>query len=172
MERNVGALFLLTVTLIGCGGGGGGGGGTPPNNTSPNQDPPNNTQSIIESSNGGTSSHVDIRRGMNCLGCHQTGETSPVFTVAGTVFKTSNLTQVQPNIQVEFYSNATGTGTPVEVLEVDANGNFYTSESLNLTGLFPAVRSATEKRMMPLDFQGGQCNECHDGSPEVVINVN
>lgn len=168
MERKVGALLLLSVSLVACGGGG----GTPSNTTPPIQDTPVVTQNIIESSNGDTSSHVDSRRGTNCLGCHKVGLFSPVFTVAGTVFKTSNLTQVQPNIQVEFYSNAAGTGNPVEVIEVDANGNFYTTETLTLTGLFPAVRSSTEKRMMPIDFQSGQCNDCHDGSPQVVINVN
>lgn len=167
MERKVGALLLLSTALVACGGG-----GTSIKTTPQIQNPPVTTQNIIESSNGDTLSHVDIRRGMNCLGCHKTGSTSPVFTVAGTVFKTSNLTQVQPNIQIEFYSNAAGTGSPIEVIEVDANGNFYTTDNLGLTGLFPAVRSPTEKRMMPIDFQGGQCNDCHDGSPQVVINVN
>lgn len=174
MERRTAVVFFLAIAMTGCGGGGGSSSGGPSNTPSPNPNPTPIvvTQTVVESTIGGTRSHSDPRLGDICSDCHKSGNPYPVFTIAGSVFKSSDLTKAQPNVQIEFYADANGSGVPVEVIEVDANGNFYTTAELNLTGLYPAIRSATEKRMMPIVFAGGQCNGCHKGSPQIVINVN
>lgn len=172
MERRIAVVFLMAFGITGCGGGGGSSSSAPSNTSTSNPGPVVVTQNVFESTIGGTRSHSDFRLGFICSDCHESGDQEPVFTIAGSVFKSSDLTKPQPNVLIEFYADANGNGAPVDVIEVDAKGNFYTTAELNLTGLYPAIRSATEKRMMPIVFAGGQCNRCHKGSPQIVINVN
>jgi len=89
-------------------------------------------------------SHTDGRRGVDCLGCHNIGGTNPYqYSVAGTVYQL-NLQDYYPNATVTLYSSANGAGTTIATIEVDANGNFYTTEPVDLgngvgNGVYPAV---------------------------------
>ena len=110
------------------------------------------------SENGDDDSH---NMGQNCMNCHTNGPGEGVFKIAGTVYDTA-LVNPNPNSRVEFYDAPTG-GNLKYTLEIDANGNFYSSEHFDFgTGLYPKVISASgQSRSMNSPFTGGGCASCH-----------
>ncbi|MGD8567852.1 MAG: hypothetical protein PVJ39_07175 [Gammaproteobacteria bacterium] len=157
----VGILFLALGILTGCGGGGDAftGGGDPGSGGSPSGD--------IASQNGATLSHTDDRRGRNCMECHYTGNNPYVYSVAGTVYQLNDFNTVYPDATINFYSGPNGTGTLVGTMEVDANGNFYTTDTMDFsTGVYPAIEGTAGE---PPIYMGnfithGECNSCHGNS--------
>lgn len=123
----------------------------------------------LYSVNGGITSH---RNGEYCQGCHVTGgEGKYNFVVAGSVFKADTVTP-SPNGVLYFWSQQGG-GTLVATLEVDANGNFFTTSSiLPGVGAFPQMRGISgDVRNMPIPATTGSCNACH-GVNEKPIWIN
>lgn len=107
--------------------------------------------------------------GANCMACHRTGGSGEgVFVVAGTVFR-EDLTTVNPGTIVRLLSNPDR--AVLMALEVDARGNFYTTESLDFEeGLLTEVLSGDNTRVMTTPISAGACNSCH-GETVSVINI-
>jgi hypothetical protein len=118
------------------------------------------------SSHGGDDSH---NMGLNCMSCHvKKGQGEGWFVVAGTVYK-PNLTQTLPNSTVRLYTGPNGTGTVARTIEVDANGNFYTTEDLDFgNGLYPSVQGPTSTKYMSTPITVGTCNNCHGQSTDRI----
>jgi len=160
-----GHFIVLAIILVGCGGGdsgytpgGGNDGGSDIDRGGGNIE----QQKISE--HGATESHTDSRAAQNCMNCHYEGNNPYVYQVAGTVYQLDNLTLTYPNATIYFYSGPNGTGTEVGSIEVDANGNFYTTESFDFSlGVYPAiVGSQGEPPIYMSNFiTHGECNTCH-----------
>jgi|AntRauTorckE6833_2_1112554.scaffolds.fasta_scaffold78681_1 cytochrome c553 len=122
----------------------------------------------VISKNGDTGSH---HQGANCSGCHNSNQIT-VFSVSGTIFQ-EDLRNTAPNGMVMLYTGKNGSGSLVKTIEVDANGNFYTTENIDFTqALYPVAESARGASMfMPRPATSGACNSCH-GTQEEVIWVN
>lgn len=98
-----------------------------------------------------------------CQSCHVSGGSGPGWwTVAGTVYN-RDLSAVSPNGTIYFYSGPEGSGSVVGTLEVDANGNFYTSSSiLPAAGAYPQIKGVSGNvQNMPQFCTSGNCNACH-----------
>ena len=160
----VGVLSLALGVLVGCGGGddaptpagGGGGGGGGPGPTG-----------VMISSHGATNSHTDDRQDQNCMNCHTTGNNQYVYSVAGTVYQLDDFNAIYPDATINFYSGANGSGVLLGSVEVDANGNFYTTESMDLsTGAYPAIigNQGEPPVYMGNFITHGACKNCHGSS--------
>lgn len=120
------------------------------------------------SSNNANESH---NAGKNCMQCHVSGgEGSGWFQVAGTVYN-SAYSAVQPNGVVKLYTGPDGTGTLKATIEVDAKGNFFTTEAIDFTGgLYPKVTGSSGTSMaMGSSITMGQCNSCHGVSTNKIF---
>lgn len=123
---------------------------------------------------GGDDSH---RAGQNCQDCHRSGGRGDgVFTVAGTVFDGNNPSVVKANVLVRFFQSADLSSALIAEIEVDANGNFYTTVSIPFaTGLFAVVidgAASSPFMSTPITASEGACNSCHDGVGVPVIFIN
>ncbi|MEI7661811.1 MAG: hypothetical protein WCK34_06430 [Bacteroidota bacterium] len=98
-----------------------------------------------------------------CQNCHVSGGSGPGWwTVAGTVY-TEDLKAFAPNGTIQFFSaNLTDT-IPVATLEIDQNGNFYSSSLvLPVSGVYPQITGTSGNIvMMPQLCTSGNCNYCH-----------
>lgn len=114
------------------------------------------------SSNGAKVSH---QMGENCMDCHKQGGTGEGwFKIAGTIYDITK-TSTYPNATVKLYTGVNGTGTLKYTIQVDALGNFYSTENVDFgTGLYPSVQGGTTKKYMSLVVTFGQCNNCHQVS--------
>jgi len=124
-----------------------------------------------ESTNSGSGSSEVIsafnssqshRVGENCMNCHVlNGGGDGVFSVAGTVYNAS-LSSPLPNSTVRIYSTNDEDAIPLYVIEVDAKGNFYTTEDINFgEGLFTSVQGPGAEIFMESVVTNGSCNSCH-----------
>lgn len=120
------------------------------------------------SSHGSDESH---NAGENCMNCHKIGgKGEGWFETAGTVY-TEDYSSTYPNATVYLYTGPDGTGERKYRIEVDANGNFYTTENIEFgSGLYPAVESANGIEYMESTTVSGACNGCH-GVTEDPISV-
>lgn len=121
----------------------------------------------LVSQHGTTNSHTDERRGQDCQQCHSLGNNDYVYTLSGTVYQANNPTEVYPNATILFYNKPEAKGDLVLTVEVDNNGNFYTTEVLDFAeGLYPTVEGNANEAPshMPFSTTNGACNSCHDGA--------
>lgn len=117
------------------------------------------------SRNNETESH---NNGQNCMNCHKSGGPGEGrFNVAGSVYD-SLFTSPKANGYIKLYTAANGGGTLKYTIEVDAKGNFYTTESIDFgSGLWPSVEGASgNKRYMSDVVITGACNSCHNVSTD------
>lgn len=101
--------------------------------------------------------------GQNCMQCHVSGgEGKGWFQAAGTVYK-GDFSEVEPNGVVRLYTGPDGTGELKATIEVDAKGNFFTTNAIDFTsGLYPKITGASGNSMaMGSPVTSGQCNSCH-----------
>lgn len=121
----------------------------------------------LVSQHGASNSHVDGRRGQDCLTCHSQGNNPYVYSLAGTVYQLDDPTAYFPNATLKLYSKSgRKNGDLVATVEVDANGNFFTTDPIDFgTGLYPTIESGgiEEPLDMPAGTTNGGCNSCHDG---------
>ena len=82
---------------------------------------------------------------------------------AGSV-ENSALTAQATGGQVEFYTEANGGGTLKYTIQIDGKGNFYSTEAMTLTGLYPAIKNANGTMYMGSSLSTGACNTCHGNS--------
>jgi len=115
--------------------------------------------SVVVSAFNSSKSH---RVGENCMNCHVlSGSGDGVFSTAGTVYNES-LSSPLPNSTVRIYSSADSDEAPLYVIEVDAKGNFYTTESINFgEGLYTSVQGSGAEIFMESAVTNGSCNSCH-----------
>ena len=114
----------------------------------------------VSQSNGSKSHNF----GNNCMQCHQSGgEGEGCFNVAGSV-KNNLLTAPATSGQVEFYTLPNGGGTLKYTVQIDSKGNFYTTEAMSVTGLYPAIKNANGTIYMGSALSTGACNSCHGNS--------
>ena len=107
--------------------------------------------------------------GTNCMTCHtQGGEGEGWFEVAGTVYDSARI-NTYPNATVKFYSGPNGTGTLHYTLQVDARGNFYTTEDMKAPGgLYVAVQGDHQTNYMQSILPSRNCNSCHGVETERI----
>lgn len=129
-----------------------------------NSDETGNSQVI--SSYNASKSH---RTGDNCMNCHiSNGGGDGVFSVAGTVYNES-LSSPLPNSTVRLYSTPDGDSEPLHVIEVDAKGNFYTTENIDFgDGLYTSVQGPASMIFMESAITSGSCNSCHGISTKKI----
>ncbi|MBU0529502.1 hypothetical protein KKF86_07080 [bacterium] len=142
-------LLIITIIVFGC-------------------DINKNISDIVISTYGSTKSH---NVGKDCMACHiNGGEAGFGFTIAGSVYD-SNLNIPYPNVLITLFSDIEISDTPIEVIEVDGKGNFYSNIPIDWqNGLFASVSSDTEIRNMNAPIFDGSCNSCH-GLTSAYINV-
>jgi hypothetical protein len=106
--------------------------------------------------------------GKNCMSCHKSGGSGDGwFVVAGSVY---NSTKTNPYItgSVELRTEPSGGGNLVSKIEIDLNGNFYTTEPVDFgAGLYPLVVGGVKKHYMNTKVTDGECNSCHDASNRI-----
>ncbi len=113
--------------------------------------PPENESMTSQAGDG--ESH---NAGQNCMNCHYSeGQGEGWFTVAGTV--QGNFT----GALVHIYADSTQ--SPVKTIEIDALGNFYTTDPIDISaGIFAAIELPDGSlKKMPDQLFTGQCNLCH-----------
>jgi len=125
-----------------------------------------NENDPLVSSYGENESH---NMGQNCMSCHkQGGNGEGWFNLAGTIYD-DLLTNTYPNATVYLFTGPNGTGTQKYTVQVDAKGNFYTTENIDFEdGLYPAVQGNQTPNYMVSSVSNGQCNSCHGVSTENI----
>lgn len=108
--------------------------------------------------------------GLNCMNCHQAhGPGKGRFTSAGTLFDAAGKPLTGGTIELRSAPN--GQGDLVLALEVDDNGNFFTTEPLPFpdNALFPTIKSLDDMIVgfMPFPTISGACNVCHVGAQQL-----
>ena len=96
--------------------------------------------------------------GNNCMDCHYTeGRGEGWFTVAGSASGSNH------GATVEITSGPQGTGDLIRSVEIDALGNFYTTQSTDFKeGVYVGLRSPNGNiEYMDGYILNGQCNLCH-----------
>ncbi|WP_455205648.1 hypothetical protein [Kaarinaea lacus] len=124
--------------------------------------------------------------GQDCAACHGPGNVSiGNFTVSGSVFDYTNLSTPYNNALIKLYTGPNGSGDLVKALEVDMDGNFYTTDEINWKtsqgGLFPVLSDLADapaghevhmpKPVVPIGRLLGSCNACHRLSAPEITNV-
>lgn len=120
------------------------------------------------SSHNSTESH---KNGNNCMNCHKSGGRGEGwFTLAGTVSSSAG-NSVYSITAVKLYKGPINEGNVAEIVEVDGNGNFYTTEAIDFAdGLYVAIDGNQEVGMSS-KITTGACNSCH-GSTTDALNIN
>jgi hypothetical protein len=118
-----------------------------------------NNETNISSYNSNESHNM----GQNCMVCHNAeGKGQGSFLAAGTVYD-SLMTTTRKNGIVRLYSGPNETGTLRATIEVDGNGNFYTTENIDFAGVvYPTITgSSGDIHFMSETISMGECNSCH-----------
>lgn len=121
------------------------------------------------SKNGDDESH---NNGVNCMNCHATGGRGEGwFDVAGSVYK-ANKSSKNPNGKIFLYTEPNGQGSLKYTIEVDGEGNFYTTETINFgSGLYPVHQNTQgAKKYMEAPIITGQCQSCHNVTTDKIWN--
>lgn len=120
---------------------------------------------------GEETSHLN---GENCMQCHQQfGPGTGRFTVGGSLYTERQSATPIAGGTIELRTAPEGGGEVVLSLEVDAKGNFYSTDPLPFpeAELFPWVRSPSGDggKGMGFPVSSGACNACH--TPALRVNV-
>ena len=112
--------------------------------------------------------HKSHNHGRACFHCHGTGGDNEFWwKVGGSIYK-PDLTSYNPNGTVYFYNGTGQQGALVKTLEVDGNGNIFTSETMPADSLYIGLQSSSGNvKYMPDKTNDFNCNGCHDGKSHV-----
>jgi len=111
--------------------------------------------------------------GQNCMNCHQAhGPGKGQFTAAGTFYDPTTGKPL-PGGSVELRSAPNGQGDLIFAIDVDNNGNFFTTSELPFpeSALFPYLRGPGGQgtAFMPFPTLSGACNVCHVGKQQLHV---
>jgi hypothetical protein len=114
------------------------------------------------SSAGDDDSH---NKGMNCMQCHvATGDGEGCFNVAGTIYQ-SDLQNTVSSGKVELFTEPNGGGSLKYTITIDSKGNFYSTDNITYSGLYPKVTGPSGASIsMSSPLSSGACNSCHGSS--------
>lgn len=120
------------------------------------------------SASGGHESH---NFGMDCMNCHKSGgEGEGCFSVAGSVNKMNTTLPVSSGF-VKLFTQPNGGGSLKYTIPIDSKGNFYSTDNIEYTGLYPViVGSSGSQFSMSSSISTGACNTCHTGSDKLIAN--
>lgn len=125
---------------------------------------------LMISFNGEDKSH---KHGENCMDCHSAGQSGEhEFQIAGSVY-TDNGESPVVNGLVKFYKEPKAEGKLVYAVEIDAKGNFFSTEGMQIEeGVYPVIESTTGNLYYMLTETGnGSCSSCHSQSGiKLIIN--
>lgn len=109
--------------------------------------------------------------GQNCLQCHiSTGKGEGCFNVAGSTYDSTLVNHLSAG-QIKLYTQPNGGGSLKYTIEIDQSGNFYTTENVDVNGLYPAlVDSKGKSSYMSSSISSGACNSCHGNSTSRISN--
>lgn len=107
--------------------------------------------------------------GINCMNCHKSGGSGEgIFNIAGTVYNDLK-TGTYANATVKLFTEPNETGLLKYTVQVDAFGNFYTTENIDFgTGLYPSIEGNSSTTNMASSITTGQCNSCHGISTDRI----
>jgi hypothetical protein len=108
--------------------------------------------------------------GQNCMNCHKDGgEGKGCFFVAGTVYD-SLQSSTKANGIIKLYSGPNGTGILKGTIEVDAKGNFFTTDIIDFSSqVYPSITNTIGNvKYMGSGISTGQCNSCHGVSTDKI----
>jgi len=137
-----------------------------------------------EEINISTTTRASHNRGENCTKCHTLGEDgNGCFTIAGTAFKNDKTTPLIDAVMVLFNRDAndwTKITGEVKRLPIDKSGNFYTTESVDFVGKYPAIIVKKGANWDTLSMSSpitsiGSCNSCHsskNGTTSPIYDFN
>ncbi len=120
----------------------------------------------MESSYNDDESH---KNGQNCMNCHKSGGPGEGwFNVAGSVYDTSK-ENPYPNATIRLYTEPNGGGDLVKTIEVDDEGNFYSTADINFgNGLYTLVEGSSSTKHMLSAVTIGTCNSCHGNTVDNI----
>lgn len=128
-----------------------------------------------------TATRASHNAGETCTKCHSLGEDgNGCFTIAGTAYKKDKSTPLTEAVMVLFnrdvndWAKITG---EVKRIPIDKSGNFYTTESVDFVGKYPAIitKSGDTIPMSSPLSSTGSCNSCHSnkkGSTQPIYDFN
>lgn len=134
-----------------------------------------------EETNISTATRASHNAGETCTKCHTQGEEgNGCFTLAGTAFKKDKSSPLTDAVMVLFnrdendWSKITG---EVKRIPIDKSGNFYTTESVNFVGTYPAIitNNGDTISMGSKLTSSGSCNSCHsnkNGTTSPIYDFN
>ena len=126
----------------------------------------NNGETKISQNNENESHNM----GQNCMNCHKSGgQGEGIFNIAGTVYDNTKTT-AKGNGNIKLYTGPNGSGTLKATIQIDAKGNFYSTETIDFaSGLYPVVTGASgDIKYMGSSTSNGQCNSCHGVSNDKI----
>lgn len=110
--------------------------------------------------------------GKNCMTCHvESGDGDGCFVVAGSAYKSDKSSPASSG-SIKLYTEANGGGTLKHTIQIDQNGNFYTTENIDMTGLFPSIDLGGNVQHMSTQPGTGACNSCHGVTTEKLWGTN
>lgn len=127
-----------------------------------------------------TATRASHNAGETCTKCHTQGKDGRgCFTIAGTVYKQDKSTPLTDAVMVLFNRDAndwTKITGEAKRLPIDKSGNFYTTESVDFVGKYPAILFKKNNKWDTLIMKTrlestSSCNKCHTNKP-VDINDN
>jgi len=100
--------------------------------------------------------------GQDCMSCHKKGGSGEGrFSSAGTVYNNMQTTPIG-NRKIKLYTGPNSTGSLIKTIEVDAQGNFYTTEKIDFSvGLYPSIIGNSTTKHMSVSTSTGNCMSCH-----------
>ena len=107
--------------------------------------------------------------GSNCMSCHKSGGSGEGwFTIAGTVYD-STKSSIYPGSTIKLFSGPNESGTLISSVQVDKNGNFYTTEKIDFQmDLYVSAEGTSSIHHMITKLPNGQCNSCHGTSTDKI----
>jgi hypothetical protein len=120
-----------------------------------------------DETNISTASRASHNAGETCTKCHTSGEEgNGCFTIAGTAYKKDKSTPLTDAVMVLFNRDAndwTKITGEAKRLPIDKSGNFYTTESVDFVGKYPAIitKNGDTIAMGGALSSSASCNSCH-----------
>ena len=134
-----------------------------------------------DETNISTPTRASHNRGENCTRCHTLGEDgNGCFNLAGTAYKKDKSTPLTDAVMVLFNRDEndwTKIMGEIKRIPIDKSGNFYTTESVDFVGKYPAIitKSGDTISMSSPLSSTGSCNSCHSnkkGTTQPIYDYN